>query len=1133
MLDNAKNRLSEMQTSELNIQKTSAKGEARTATSNTKTVRPALNDKAAGVFLQKIAVERPAVSEGLQRTLNSLHASLSATLNGSAEDLKNADVSQAQGPLARLSKKLIDRDPALQEKTARALSSSEAPVPSRDASAVLGKSLAQLPSCLHEGSETGDALARAVTGSLSDLSDHGSMGAGLIRDLAVRGIYITEEPLSLKNRSAAERVLNSTAAFIQSNSPQTLSSLKKEVPQGAASVEKAPSLKADHNHISGDPDAYLQNTYNDIFKRKASSPENIKAENFPQDNRPDLKTASNAELPKTEADPSRRIKQIIEKAADTVRRGNLSRTSAGQNDDSSASPNTKTQSATPLRELASRASTLERQFREERQRMLQEGNIPADDETASTQKAQVTNSSEADANTNVPIKDQKTYEKNTSSDGISFKDLNKAQVKFSYSALQNSFYGGISSVPGMDLPVEDFNSAAVQDFVAASQAHELSSKRVLNTVLQEQRELLNKSDGAVKNDQTSTDPVAGKKEQNDGSDDSLKNTPASKDTPDKALKNDVNERPASSSDTAVKKEALSSSEDEIVADDGQNTDETAPAVKEGDLKKEATALDADPDKTATDVEREIDASKQPNADEAETTKKSDLKEEATTAPAIQPTYDNHVIIKDTSAKDIELDHSTVNASSSASDAVDQTPSSVHGSVTEDPMPKDILRDELIGKDYRNIKPSDFSQNVLSKQAVESVKADENAQKTTLSNADGSKNGILSPDVDGKPGRDGILNFLTPAGKEADAGNKDAIVSPNLDYSAPKIKAADPLNSAQVLPSAASSVTTGGDQPLPEESIPDLTVATKEDGLFKRIASLFSRSDNADNKANIINSQMAAEVSVKVPMLKNSPLDVFMQTLTAASSNLTLPAIVRKQALQLKDKLSAPLSDLTAVDNWLSFVTGPMSPSSSRAAALQQWAFLILCLRFKQLGKNVSSFIKKNDLKGFDEALEDLLLPSPDSKEKIADLSSETLQQIASLQQQKRTPDGFSLLDRFIPLPPSYEGGREGGMMIRKDQDKEGKNVWHLSFQFDLEKLGALEVKAVAALPEVRISFAAETLEGLKAVQSNCMSLKENLEQMGLEVKNSAPRLGRIQPLSGERERKPLDPSPATGISLEI
>ncbi len=60
------------------------------------------------------------------------------------------------------------------------------------------------------------------------------------------------------------------------------------------------------------------------------------------------------------------------------------------------------------------------------------------------------------------------------------------------------------------------------------------------------------------------------------------------------------------------------------------------------------------------------------------------------------------------------------ASSLRSDAVDQTPSSVHGSVTEDPMPKDILRDELIGKDYRNIKPSDFNQNVLSKQAVESV-----------------------------------------------------------------------------------------------------------------------------------------------------------------------------------------------------------------------------------------------------------------------------------------------------------------------------------------------------------------------------------------------------------------------------
>lgn len=1134
-----------MQTSELKITKTPLKEELVSSAKSESTTKPSLNAQATDVFLQKISAERPYVSENLQRSLNSLHASLSEKLKNPVQDSNTPHNPSANAPLARLSTKLIERDPTLQEKTARALSTASKPVSSRQAVTTLKQSLAVLPASLQEGNETGDALGRTLTGTLSDLSDHPSMGAGLIRDLAVRGIYVTQDSLPLKNRAAAERMLSNTISFIRSNSPEVLSTLAPNKTLNSTS-SNTPSLRAEHNTEVTTNEDLRNNTYLDIFKKKdlstqknsletpsasaktnAQVADEIKSTPLVNDSEDVVSDSSQNSNLKNFAEPSERIRQIIEKAADTVRRGNLMRSDDTTSRKETTSPNENQH--TPLRDLVSRASMLERQFREERQRLNTDENATANTQSQKTVVASKDGQTQALQNNAL----------NTSSN--TFKDLNKAQFSFSYSAIQNSFYGGIASVPGMDLPVEDFNSSEVKDFIANSQAAELNSKKILNTVLRERRELL---------------------QGNENVDESIQ-TPVSKDTEASLKKNEVDNKAVLKA--VLNEDAGDTLENNSHSSDLKKTTSQSQVLSDGNTK-EPKAQDVDKlEKTsAKDVAEEEIANKSLPEDKvenkAENESPENIKQELKTS---NDEVNSSKIAESTSqSNESEVSYETssvpVATPSQTQKALEDANKDENADVLEqnNTQQNNVSKASIQTEDFSNEQDSNLEKNVLSKQAVESVKAFEKANTTELvaENADANKSAT------GKK-NEGILNFLTPTGKKdenltpntaeqdralnvAENISEDVVLEENNKKNATNLTQTATQSSTQniqnfvntpdnqALPSAASIVTSGGNEPLPQRTMPEFSAVTKEDGLFKRIASLFSRSEQTSNSTNELNSQMIAEVAVKVPLLKNTPFDVFMQSLSVASGNLKLPESVRKEAQKLKEQLASPLADLKAVDSWLSFVTGPMSPSSTQAIALQQWAFLLLCLRFKQIGKNISSFLKKNDLKGLDRELEDMLLPFPDCKDDIADLSAQALEQIASAQQ-KQSEGNPVLSDRYLPLPPSYEGGHEGGMILRSTRNEKGQKVWHMTFQFDLEKIGAVEIKAVACLPEVRLSFAAETLEGLRSMQNNCGHLAESLEKIGLQAKTSAPRLGRISPLSGARESKPLAPSPATGISLEI
>lgn len=313
---------------------------------------------------------------------------------------------------------------------------------------------------------------------------------------------------------------------------------------------------------------------------------------------------------------------------------------------------------------------------------------------------------------------------------------------------------------------------------------------------------------------------------------------------------------------------------------------------------------------------------------------------------------------------------------------------------------------------------------------------------------------------------------------------------------------------------AAAITQGQSEPIPEKSVVDNVADVKEKtGFFSKIASIFGKKtvESPKNVAESVTTPVATAPNLMTLMSKGSPLDSLMYSLKVQANNTALPDALREEAKNYLDKLENPIDDLPSVANWLNFTSGPMSPTSQQALALHQWAFMLLSIRFAQLGKSVDKFLKKDvDLMEdrFDETLDEMKA-SIDAKGKnnIPSLLDETLDQIVRYQNPNK--ENLPLLFQYIPLPPTYDGGREGGFNARPVIEEEGKKSWHLNFVFDLENLGPIEIKAEAKLPELKISVVASTFNGLQKVQEALPTLKEKLQDLGITTRNATARMGKV------------------------
>lgn len=1452
-----------------------------------------LNVKAASKYLGLLSRDRAQVSDGLQRALNSVHSTLNSYIQD-PQRVKNAAQAsslEGEGEFSRLSSRVISRDASLSESVAEDLSSKSHLVRSRDASAEFEKTMGDLPPALKEDTAAGAALSKAIAQSLLNLTDHQTLGAGLERDLAVRGVYVPEQELSQRSRDATSRVLQVSLAFAKSNSPEELKELPAEPePAKEAPGSTTPQIMTRYLRQALDefPD---DSTYLDIFRKN-------KEAGAPQpDDKVSIETAE-------------RIHNLIAKAAETARRGNLIpggnsqgsaaagssagsfATSAGKEaprSSTAAAPDGGDARELSLSELSERASRLQRQFRLERQKLASEGQMPDPAEyppsrtgaagKPGTADAAVAEASKADAAKIAEPTSEKQASENTTykaapeskeGAGASAKaaqaapaeatakagqapsslSLEDAQVSVSYKAVQNPFYGGISSVPGMTLPVNGFDDQAALGFAARSMVQDFSTPRTISRILKEQEALAGGALSAPKGTAESSLKTAGPQaaaassaQENaqpvlKGEAETAAGNPAkapaaaggnadASSVPEEALST-VSENGASKQASAapastaaatadaVSDEALATEEakpssavqttkfqtqsvesisteetapeaeakpsvqaeadelepaatedavDHASAEDATSSElkagSTAPAAsgtqaadeaaieddKSSKAQQEGAQAQASSSQAAAPAEDEaagaiegasqeaqkaaqsskpqtafVAASKSAEASSEAAAKAEDLESKQAAEPTKQDpskavpetsaasdanaatATSKQTSVKSTDGQAVdagaqtrtadaaaneaettaELDSKAANSAQSskpqaafttsassaeaAAKAASETPETVRqpaqaGTASaaaaseaeasvpaseEAPVAASTAADAEAVEDAStavqdpakgSASPNSTSQQILAPAASEESSAEEPAteeqpasasgksasaasvtsgsgsaasslpESTAVSssvqaaavqaeNADesadtssksasvaglkaseaaqsfvaagmsataggastddasseesdadktGADAGAKSAPSQGSSIGDSIMKGTVPAselddsdtpedapdndgrnlGREA-AGAIDTAKEASGEAEAAKAPA-DPLKAP-----AAAAVTTGGSAPVPQESVittPQGTV--KEGGFLRRLASIFSPSKAAANAAaaEAAAAQQGAELQLKLS--QGSPLDTFASTLASLGASRFLPPEARKEARDLRAMLMDPVRDLATVDSWLEFVAAPMSPSSPRAIAMHQWAFFILCLRFRELGKSVDKFLKKLGIDiSADLPIDDMLLSHQDDEGAGEKLCRSTLSQLQRLQQ-LAPQDAEGFFNRAIPLPPAYDGGKEGSLSLRREKRKDGRKLWHLQFAFDLEKLGPVEIRAVASFPEVRLSYVAQTLEGLQALQSKVPELEKQLGDLGLEPRSSSPRIGRVDAMQRRDKASSAAKAPDGMVDVDI
>ena len=1006
-----------------------------------KTDPPKFNAPATRTYLQSLNQQHDNLTEDLQKTMRFL----SNSLNGYLQNPKDAGSGGggSSGSFVKLSSQVISRDTRLQERVAQNLSTPSNPVHARDAASSLEQSMDRLGPALRDGTPAGQNLSRFVCQSLVTLTNRQSMGAGLERDLAQHDIYVPQTEPSARTIAATSQALSSTLTYIKANNGQTLNSLPAE--NTAPPPDRSQTQGADATSYRPQ-DAQRQGadtTYLDIFRQHRSQATGQEAEERPPEQVSD------------------RVRNLIERAADTARRANLF---PGQ-DRSTASPQPRTGTAgtaapagtqvhleatatgqqPSLSELSARAARLQQQFREERQRLASE--------TTTTRMAAAGSGSQAPAAgnpTGTIAGDPGSYARQAQSAATASPapaspgaspyhgELNLNSIQTSYSAMQSSLYGRLPQHQSLAV-----NYAPVQDTLNA-QGGEAAARPAPAQQFA----------GADAGARMAQAPAA-----------SAQGTPPN-------LQNMF----ISASNT------MHHAEGNTVSSFAQNS------MMYTNLQANRTAGSGIPAGTNAQAPA---ASATLNAQGGEAA--------ARPAPAQQ------FAGADAAARMAQA------PAGSGTPAANMQPGMPHASMT--------ARGTEAGTAFAAA-----------------------AAQPHHSQAGGAQAQAVQ----------GATHMPQHPGQMPSAAQR---IEPTLDTFTNAGVAA--VQGAQTAPGVMAAGQAPGDPAVQPQAGADLTQPAGP-SFFRRVFSMFSGAERPQAAAQA-QTQAAAAPAAAQPLPQNPPaaqvpapgspaeaaaaavpmsahpLDDLMSRLKTQAQGAAMPPEMKAQALKLIRALENPVADLTTVNQWLSFVTGPMNPSSPQAVALHQWAFMLLIIRFRQLGKSAQEFLAKSGkLDLGEQEIEQLMPRNMTNREQRASKSllDDTMAQIQRLQRiHDHTPD--QVLPRYVPLPPNYDGGREGGFTIREEKDG-NQRTWHLSFFFDIKTLGPIEIKAAATPPELQLAFTAETGEGLRKVQELLPQLRSKLQEFGITTRSSTARLGVVRhPNAGSTPPPERGRDDGSSLSIDI
>ena len=294
------------QSAATNLRRRSSGDSSSSSTSTSRT--PSMNRPATTQYLNIISYEQDEVGDALARSMSKMKQSLSQTATISSElesEIKVDKQAESMAVYSKLAGKIINRDQALQERVAQNLSTSKKLVRSRDAASSLQQAMDKLPPQLKEGSAAGKDLAKFMVENLVNLTDTKNMGAGLERDLAVRQISIPKTQPNLRMQQANQKILAASLAYIQSNQPEVLATLKsdqvEQVQSGSTTAQAMTQYL--HQALNEFPD---DSTYLDIFKQNRNGQGN-----------------NDGYADKMSEEIAKRIHDLISQAATTAKNGNL------------------------------------------------------------------------------------------------------------------------------------------------------------------------------------------------------------------------------------------------------------------------------------------------------------------------------------------------------------------------------------------------------------------------------------------------------------------------------------------------------------------------------------------------------------------------------------------------------------------------------------------------------------------------------------------------------------------------------------------------------------------------------------------------------------------------------------------
>lgn len=276
------------------------------------------------------------------------------------------------------------------------------------------------------------------------------------------------------------------------------------------------------------------------------------------------------------------------------------------------------------------------------------------------------------------------------------------------------------------------------------------------------------------------------------------------------------------------------------------------------------------------------------------------------------------------------------------------------------------------------------------------------------------------------------------------------------------------------------------------------------GMFKKEAPSNIEINNTQEpiKENIAGNEVKGDI--KNVNLNDSSMGSMVNNLGRIINDGKITPEIRDMAKHIQEAMTNPLGDLQAVSEWLGLVSAPMSASGPRAQAMQQWALLLLTIRFKQLGKKIDKFKNTDEFK---KLLENVKLGN--DKNWPQNSLNQTLSHIEKLQNNNQ--DSAYPIPSYIPLPPTYEKGHEGALMIEHQKDEDNEIEWKLNFFFDLDKIGAMQVKTSLKVPNLKIQVVTESLVGLQKVKETIDTLTKRFGEYGLNVSNVSARLGTVYP----------------------